>query len=63
MHPVADAVDEFPFLTWLLRARVYQKFGYDPDSAFSKTRDEYGFKQGRACEVIQVRPRGAVAAR
>jgi len=63
VHPVADAVDEFPFLTWLLRARVYQKFGYDPDSAFSKTRDEYGFKQGRACEVIQVRPRGAVAAR
>jgi len=53
VHPVADAlVDEFPFFTWLLRARAYQKFGYDPDGAFSKTRDDYGFEPGRACEVI-----------
>src|SRR2546422_6891463 len=26
--------------TWLLRARAYQKFGYDPDGAFSQKRDE-----------------------
>jgi len=64
VHPVADAlVDEFPLFTWLLWARAYQKFGYDPDGAFSQKRDEYGFEQGRACEVIQVPPRDAVAAR
>jgi hypothetical protein len=55
VHPVADAlVDEFPFFTWLLRARAYERFGYDPDGAFSDTQDEYGFEQGRACDVIRV---------
>ena len=52
-HPVADAlVDEFPFFTWLLRAQAYLRFGYDPDSAFGKPRDEYGFETGRRYRVV-----------
>src|SRR5437773_315903 len=47
-HPIGDAVvDEFPFFAWLLRAQAYIRFGYDPDGAFSSSRDEYGFVEGR----------------
>lgn len=54
VHPVVDAlVDEFPFFTWLLRAQAYERFGYDPDGAFSRDRDRYGFVRGRSCELIQ----------
>jgi hypothetical protein len=53
-HPVADAlVDEFPFFAWLLRARAFLHFGYDPDGVFSSARDEYGFTTGRQCRVIE----------
>ncbi len=52
-HPIADAVvDEYPFVTWLLRARGYLKFGYDPDHVFARQFDEYGFKKGRTHNVI-----------
>lgn len=53
-HPVADAlVDEFPFFAWFLRAKVYSKFGYDPDAVFSPTVDGYGFAPGSTYEVVR----------
>jgi hypothetical protein len=62
-HPVADAlVDEFPFFAWLLRAEAYRRFGYDPDSAFPRDHDDYGFVAGRHCRVIEgARVDGAAA--
>ena len=57
VHPVADSLaDEFPFFTWLLRAKSYVKFGYDPDCVFSTEVDGYGFAAGRTCRVIDVPP-------
>ncbi len=39
LHPVADAlVDEFPAFAWLLRAKCFLRFGYDPDAVFSRRR-------------------------
>jgi hypothetical protein len=53
VHPVADSLaDECPFFTWLLRAKTFVKFGYDPDRAFSTVVDGYGFVAGRTCRVI-----------
>jgi len=61
VHPVADAlVDEFPFFTWLLRARAYDRFGYDPDHAFAEDHDEFGFVKARSCEIIRARARSAL---
>jgi hypothetical protein len=52
IHPVADATaDEFAAFAWRLRAESFMRFGYDPECAFSKRQDEYGFA-GRACEKI-----------
>jgi hypothetical protein len=52
-HPVADAlVDEFPFFTWFLRAKAFQRFGYDPDGVFSESQDELGFALGSSCTVV-----------
>jgi len=52
-HPIADAlVDDSPCFAWLLRAKAFKKFGYDPDGVFSPTRDKYGFTDGHTCEVI-----------
>jgi hypothetical protein len=53
VHPVADALsDEFPFFAWLLRAKVYIRFGYDPDHVFCSRVDSYGFEAGRQCRII-----------
>jgi hypothetical protein len=53
VHPLADAmVEEFPFFAWLLRARSFLKFGYDPDGVFSTNRDVYGFSAGKCCRII-----------
>ena len=36
IHPVANAVfEEYPCVAWLLRAKAFLRFGYDPDSVFS----------------------------
>jgi hypothetical protein len=52
-HPIADALaDEFPFFTWLLRAKAYLEFGYDPDGVFCSDVDKLGFGPGRQCRVI-----------
>jgi hypothetical protein len=52
-HPVADALsDEFPFFAWLLRAKAYLRFGYDPDRAFCSQIDGFGFAAGRRCIII-----------
>jgi hypothetical protein len=52
-HPIADAmVDEFPFFAWLLRARSFKVFGYDPDGVFAARHGALGFADGWACKVI-----------
>lgn len=52
VHPIADAlVDEFPPFTWLLRARAFLLFGYDPDGVFGE-RTDGGFSAGRSSDVI-----------
>jgi hypothetical protein len=52
-HPIADAMcDEFPFFAWLLRARAFQRFGYDPDGVFSTTQDALGFAEGYHCDNL-----------
>lgn len=53
-HPLADALaDEFPAFSWLLRARAFQMFGYDPDHVFTDGKiDEFGFAPGRPTEII-----------
>lgn len=44
VHPLIDALaDESPAFSWFMRYKAYEKFGYDPDSAFSKNIDGYGF--------------------
>ncbi len=54
-QPIADALsDEFPFFAWLLRAKAYLQFGYDPDRAFCSHVDSYGFVVGRQCRVISL---------
>lgn len=36
VHPILDAIcDEYPCIAWYLRARAFERFGYDPDSVFS----------------------------
>ena len=54
VHPLADALcDEFPAFSWLLRARAFQKFGYDPDSVFCNARiDEFGFAEGWPIKIL-----------
>jgi hypothetical protein len=57
VHPIADSLaDEYPLFTWLLRAKAFIKFGYDPDRVFSRDVDSYGFAAGRSCRVIDVPP-------
>jgi len=52
-HPIADAlVDEFPCFAWLLRAKAYIRFAYDPDAVFSVDPDEYGFARGKPCRIV-----------
>jgi hypothetical protein len=35
-HPVLDAMsDEYPCIAWYLRARAFERFGYDPDQVFN----------------------------
>jgi len=47
VHPIADALcDEFPFFTWLLRAKAFIRFGYDPDAVFGTEHDSLG------CRII-----------
>jgi hypothetical protein len=54
VHPVADSLsDEFPFFAWLLRARSFVRFGYDPDRVFSRKINAYGFATGYRCRVIR----------
>ena len=45
IHPVADQIcDEYPFFAWLLRAKSFKRFSYDPDHVFSKEKhNTYGF--------------------
>lgn len=53
VHPVADAlVDEFPFFAWLLRAKSYIRFGYDPDAAFTLRVNDFGFEINRSCRIV-----------
>jgi hypothetical protein len=57
VHPVADSLaDECPFFTWLLRAKSFVRFGYDPDRVFSTEVDDYGFAVGRTSRVIDTPP-------
>jgi hypothetical protein len=57
VHPIADSLaDEYPFFTWLLRAKAFIKFGYDPDHVFSRVVDSYGFAAGRNFRVIDELP-------
>jgi hypothetical protein len=57
VHPIADSLaDEYPFFTWLLRAKAFKRFGYDPDRVFSRDVDIYGFAAGHACRVIDPLP-------
>jgi hypothetical protein len=55
IHPIADQMcDEFPAMSWYLRAIAFLKFNYDPDRVFSKaTHDKYGFV-GKTCTVIPI---------
>jgi hypothetical protein len=57
VHPIADqACDEYPAFAWLLRATAFQKFGYDPDEAFSSNaHDQYGFV-GKTCSIFTATP-------
>lgn len=35
-HPILDAMcDEYPCIAWYLRARAFERFGYDPDQVFT----------------------------
>ncbi len=44
VHPILDSIcDEIPAFSWVMRFRSWQKFGYDPDKAFSNNIDTYGF--------------------
>lgn len=44
IHPIADALaDEFAVFAWRLRAEAFLRFGYDPEGAFSVSRDAFGF--------------------
>ena len=53
VHPVADSMcDEFPFLTWYLRAEAFRRFGYDPDSVFGRGHNEFGFSENYSCCVL-----------
>ncbi|MDP9268247.1 MAG: hypothetical protein M3P27_07975 [Acidobacteriota bacterium] len=53
VHPIANAMcDEFPCFSWLLRAEAFRRFGYDPDSVFSKRQDKLGFATTRPCVVF-----------
>ena len=37
IHPIAEALaDEYFYFAWQLRWEAYKRFGYDPDSIFSK---------------------------
>ena len=56
IHPVADALcDEYPCVAWLLRAKAFLQFGYDPDAAFSQERhDEHGFVSGKSPQVLHM---------
>ena len=37
VHPVVDGMcDEYPCVAWYLRARAFERFGYDPDDVFSR---------------------------
>jgi hypothetical protein len=52
-HPIADSLcDEFPFFSWLLRAKAFCRFGYDPDSVFGAGHCHCGFTAGYGCEVM-----------
>jgi len=56
-HPIADQLcDEFPFFAWVLRAKAYELFRYDPNGVFSAERDNFGFLQGHTCEVVVPMP-------
>ncbi len=53
VHPIADSMcDEFPLLTWYLRAEAFRRFGYDPDGVFGPKHNEFGFSANRSCRII-----------
>jgi len=54
IHPIADQmVDEYPFFTWYLRAKIYQMFKYDPDGAFNMNSNSvFGFPKEISIAVI-----------
>jgi len=53
VHPIADNIcDEFPFFAWLLRAKSFIQFGYDPDGAFSPKQNKLGFASGYSCQIL-----------
>ena len=52
-HPLADALfEEFDIFAWYVRAKAYQKFGYDPDQVFNNSINDYGFADNISFEVI-----------
>ncbi len=52
VHPLADALaDEFAVFAWRLRAESFLRFGYDPECAFNKRVDDYGFAGPRCGKV------------
>lgn len=55
VHPIADAIcDEYPAFSWLLRAKAYMTFGYDPEGVFSSNTSVLGFSLQKRSEVIQI---------
>jgi len=53
-HPIADACcDEYPELSWFLRALAYERFGYDPDCVFTPSpKSIFGFDSSIANKVL-----------
>ncbi len=64
VHPVLDAMlDEYPFMSWMLRGYAFRKFGYDPDGVFGSGgaerpgdsrgyRGEIGIMHSELCRLI-----------
>ena len=54
IHPIADQMaDEYPFFSWFLRAKAFQKFQYDPDGVFSSTPlNSLGFPEEQNIEIL-----------
>lgn len=58
LHPLADALaDESAAFTWFLRFKAHEKFGYNPDQAFTEKINKWGFDNSKTIdlEVLQAK--------